>query len=282
MYVVLHIPKTAGSTLRANFELNFGSEGILSLYRAAGPPGKAAGYRTGAGEALRQYWGRHGSPQTRCIIGHNVTTDLHEWIPLDPAPRYITFLRDPVDRCVSLYSHLKRLPASREGQMIQENSWSLEDWIERGSHLHVSNAQVKFLLRGADFRFPREVGEKDLAEAKRRLQRFWFVGLTERFNADAHYLYGTLDFKRYHPKLVTNAAETDRLVSAAARQRLAERNALDTELYTFASRRRTEFVRRPGSRFNRQRSKAWLSRGVDLPRQLLYASRRRRVRSSER
>lgn len=270
LYVVLHVHKTAGTTLRLNFERNFGNA-LLPLYWLE-PPGKsvfatAPEYEAASApqraQAVRQHVARHVSQRTSCLYGHAATVDTH--VVVEEAvgaveARTITFLREPVERCLSRYHWLASLSQLPEGRRVRQNNWSLDEWIDKDleAEAEACNGQLRLLLRstrdGSDL--PRELTRQHLEEGKERLRRFWFVGLTETFGDDSHFLYGRLNFRRLHWAPVVNATPVKKEASPATRHRLAQLNALDTELYEFARALRLDFVRRPTSHYERHKNKA--------------------------
>lgn len=129
----IHIPKTAGTSMRLLLERFFDEKERVYLYGGE-PPGITL-------EAFRDL------PETvkkriRLVYGH-FRFGVHEWLP--QKARYITMLRDPVDRVVSLYYFYKRYPGSRHHQLIVENAYSLEDFVFCGRFFQTDNEMVRQL-----------------------------------------------------------------------------------------------------------------------------------------
>jgi hypothetical protein len=279
IYIVLHMPKTAGTTLAENFKLNFGRDGWLynTLEREAGLYWRvgAQEWNDGALDDFLGYYVAHNvTSRTRCIFGHTVFPGIHRFLSPQINPLYITFLRDPVERCISFYYYLKGNSNVRHewpAEIIRE-SWSLQEWIEKGTpRVLINNGQVRHLLldlKSLDNIYtngvtpPQDMTREHLEEAKRRLRQFWFVGLTENFADDSYYLYGKLGFRRFHPEAVVNASSHKQQVTLGTRQLIAEMNSLDIELYEYARTLRAHFLRDHGYNFQYNRRKALLLRSL--------------------
>jgi hypothetical protein len=264
LYIVLHIYKTAGQTLRHNFQANFRGDAWLPMY--VGPIGLDESVGSGNPgwdvERINRYVVQKVTDRMRCIFGHMAYFGMHELVSASVTPRYITFLREPVDRCVSFYYFLKNKSQNVWHNEIVERNWSLEEWFEKTKALWRYNGQLRQILLGSyeEVLTEPELTREHLEEAKRRLQQFWYVGLTEHFNEDSHYLYGRLGFWRYCGGAVINATPSKGEVSPATRQLIAERNALDLELYEYAKELRTRFIRENALAFHLGKNKALMIR----------------------
>jgi Sulfotransferase family len=173
---------------------------------------------------------------------------VHELVPGTAEPRYIVFLRDPVERVISLYFYLKYTSTNYWHREIVNHDWTIEDWLAHSEALWMHNGQLRHLLLGSYDEVERErtLTADHLVEGKRRLGQFWFVGLTEAFAPDARYLYGKLDFRRFHPRVVVNATPKKDVVSPAVREQIIAYNELDMELYEYGrALRRKILLRRP-------------------------------------
>lgn len=251
LYIISHIPKTAGSTLRCNFELNFPGPAWLP----ADVPGslewdEVAGNKTPLElKVLIDSGVRDGfQDETACIFGHWAYYGIHDAIPAQwrssVMPRYISFLREPVSRVISMYRYSIRTGRSSSHQEIRDNDWSLEEWFEQSSNPRRRNGQVRHLLLGShpDIMSRIDLTEGHLQEAKARLRDFWFVGLTETFAEDAACLYGRLRFSKFSPQASVNVSQGTFEVTNFARDFVASGNALDLELYDYATELRKEKV----------------------------------------
>jgi hypothetical protein len=265
LFVFLHVHKTAGTTFGANLMENFRDEECLPLYaRRIGL--ELTDGMTSQGwdaEKIEAYVAALARPEVRLVHGHMVYWGVHE--PFGPSrrPYYLTFLRDPVERVISLYYYHLR-GAGVWHREIADNGWSIEEWLERSRMLWRRDGQVRQLLWHAHGEVLRDdaLTAAHLEEAQRLLGRFDFVGTTETFEQAALTLYGRLGLRRFHDERVVNATPHKEDVPEDVRRLIAEWNRLDVELYRFACRHR---LRMPGL----HRPRSWLHRNAARARRKL-------------
>lgn len=257
LYLVLHIPKTAGTTLAANFQRNFKKEEWLPIFPTAGNG------KTDLGRAVEIEIQQHKTPYTRCVWGHWVYPGIHQRIRPESRPRYITFLREPVARCISAYGYIKTQPTNRNYRVITDNNWSLGQWLEHGDEPELSNGQIRHLLfDGSDDILSEHLTRDHLEVARQKLSEFWFVGLTETFDFDASYLYGQLNFWRFNIARVVNATPQKTVATPEEKRALTLANELDCELFAFARQLRGEWMREHAREVRLQRRKARLMKQI--------------------
>jgi hypothetical protein len=135
-----HIPKTAGTSLRSALEALYPPSARLYLYdrpdldRAVDP---------------REFWSlpQQALEPVRFVMGH-FQYGIHRALP-GPA-RYVTMLREPVDRVASLFYHFKLLAQPRPGskgfaerERIANAELSFEGWVFEGRQLQADNGMVR-------------------------------------------------------------------------------------------------------------------------------------------
>lgn len=203
MLFFLHIPKTAGTTFQFILENSLGLKhchlGHLGY--------KVADQRDF--EFARKFF-----PWMRSIAGHNLCDPMRF---AAPDPFYITFLREPIARSFSEY----------QDNVTRGNSkLTFEEMLRKDEAM--TNIQVK-----------RVAGKADLDRAKLNLEKFSFVGLTEKFDLSLHMLqkicpvelnYGYKRKVTARDNSIRKALESDSRMVDMAR----EHNLLDIELYDFA------------------------------------------------
>lgn len=127
MLISLHIPKTAGSAWRLHIEANNARRASFTspLERDRDEPAMQALRAIEAGEdgRARTILDRAG---TGIIHGHEV----RDLLPLFPDAGLLAWLRDPVDRVVSEYRHLRvRPPAGKIQERVHSGEMSLMEFI---------------------------------------------------------------------------------------------------------------------------------------------------------
>jgi hypothetical protein len=165
--LVIHIPKTAGTSLRQMLECEYGAEHIY-------PGGfylkrfDNSWYPFGS-QMLRDYTEL---PPHKVLVGH-FTAAMADMLPMPY--QTATFLREPIQRSLSMlnhFSHTLHVPITT----LLKNEQFMTDNI----------ADYQTRIMGADgVCDPHEVGTVDddvLARALGRLKSLDFVGITERFD----------------------------------------------------------------------------------------------------
>lgn len=161
MLISVHLPKTAGQSFKKSLSDHFGNSLRLDYGRPLFSPPFRRNLTAALGSAavaLRPFTG------VRCIHGH--------FLPLKYAglrlrgARFVTWMRDPVERLASQYHYWKRTAGSGATHPVQrrmvDEGWSLERFCLEPA---LRNLYGQFL-----WGFP--------------FERFSFVGLTEHYEED--------------------------------------------------------------------------------------------------
>jgi Sulfotransferase family len=240
----LHIPKTGGTTLtnciyrhRKSDDYYESEEGRLvdGIYYYPGgfhkeaPIGKEAAPVFSA-KATRAVVRR----DVRAVVGH-FSFGIHAHI--DRPSTYVTLLRDPVERVVSLYHSCCAYHWPHEGDaQLQKDDAGLEDFVRRLSCREADNDQTR-RISGLEPEFG-GCSSSTLAKAKDNLRRhFAVVGLTECFDETLILIQRTLGWDHvphYVPSLVNRERPTQADLPKTSIAAVLERNQLDVELYRFA------------------------------------------------
>ena len=209
MLAFVHIEKAAGTTLIHLLRRNY-----FLRYMDVRPLTKSGdGFLTARDLAIY----RHINPFVSCIGGHAIRpcSNLHDAIP---DIRYITLLRDPVERYLSQYRY----------------------WVEK---LNKEISFVRFLdHRPAwNFQVKKIAGAEKLGYAKKLLgERFLMVGTVERFDEFLVLLRSKLHpFKfdsMYQKKNISKGGgmRVGELLAKYGAQ-IMERNELDIKLYRYVT-----------------------------------------------
>ena len=222
----IHIPKTGGNTLTPLIEENFAPHEICDLpawYELPNYPVDLASYKL--------------------IRGH-IYFSIGRILPSKPI--YITMIRDPVERTISHYEMMRRLPTDPMHPRVKHMSF--KDFVE-DPHLRslIKDVQTRFI--GSDFDIRtledikntrEDIDQIDVNRAKRHLESFAFVGLTERFRDSIRLLNYTFGWKPTTTFQSHNVAPEDRLrrekIPLDVLSRVEELTRLDHDLYEFGKR----------------------------------------------
>lgn len=248
LLILYHIPKTGGTTLESIIQRVVPPERIF-IVNYHGPAKSSLLVRST--EQIAGYL-RQMSPARRqsiaFVIGH-FPMDI-ETLFSRPC-RYFTIIREPVERCISNFFHLKReanTPGTESFLPVYKHlrNMTLEEYLDSGIGLDSDNHQVRMLSGCADLDAPWSddgrpiaipaVEPRHLDMAKRNIEeRFIGAGTLEQFAELTWYLkrvYGWPIYRCFYDKRRENASrpKLDQ-VSLATRRRLGKSNQFDTELY---------------------------------------------------
>lgn len=202
LYIFVHIPKTAGLTFRYHIRKNLKEEEYLLLahtlfgYESYPPPdykkhkSKVFKYMSELSEERKS--------KLKIIFGHYVPYGVHEYF--DRPCRYITFVRHPVKRMISDYNYKvmlyhksqkrgKEVDIVNQSLLIHNKVPSFFDWWRR-----YYDTKTRFST-STMFRFLKDLGYGNYVD--NIINKFYFIGLTSKFNEDFLYLSHLLAINRY-------------------------------------------------------------------------------------
>jgi hypothetical protein len=225
-YFFLHMQKTAGMALRQLLINHFGE---AAVYPTRGVDGTDPVELVLSIDHLRERLAARGD-QVRVITGHFplCTTEL-----IDGQFTTLTLLREPVERTLSYLRH------HRENERADRHK-SLEEIYDDPFRFHglAHNHMTKMLsltpAEMTDGMLTRVGFDRDrLERAKEALAGIDAMGLKERFEDFCDNLAARFGWRLGEPEIVNTSAPVE--VSQSFRARITEDNALDIELYEFAS-----------------------------------------------
>lgn len=194
-FALIHIPRTGGSTLRLSLKRKLGRDKMLWVKT----------HSTDFSAIASQI-----EPQTRMIFGH-MNYGLHDKVPV----RYVTVLRNPIDRTISHYRlHIQQ--RARRG--LGPVSWPAFLAKDEGSNLQCR------ILAGT-WRTGKILDDEELLErAQRNLASAYRVFFQERYN-------DVLSFFRLYPANRINGDGPSVEIDNEALTAIEAANQLDIKLY---------------------------------------------------
>ena len=159
--IFLHVPKAAGTTLCDIFLRQYKAKTIHLLDGANFDQTQEDFKRLPLAEKA----------PIKVLMGH-MYFGLHEYLPT-PAT-YVTMLRNPIDRIVSYYHFVERLPSHPDYELIKAKNITIEDYCQMGI-VNMCNGQTRFL---ANTQLSETYNRETLERAKSHLeQHFSVVGI---------------------------------------------------------------------------------------------------------
>lgn len=201
-YFFLHVMKTGGTTLWDTLRSAFGIE---------------------VSESWMHVWDCQKLGNTRFEGGHY----FYQWVQQRYGYRkFLTLLRDPVDRIVSDYAHAqrwKRLPWQRDALHM-----GVVEWAKK--HPFVGqNVYCRYLTLDG----PYDAREPDLTLATSVLESFAWVGITEDYERSLRRLEDLLGVT-LERGVRSNQTPNRVTISKLERLELQRMNSLDYRLYGYA------------------------------------------------
>lgn len=222
--VFYHLPKSAGTTLNRILRHNYRPDEIVE-----------SGPNTEEFIAELQMWPLERLAAIRFLQGH-FPFGVHETMP--QRARCFTILRDPVDRVLSQYYHVRREPDYFLFDLIHDNNFSLPELLDSGIPLMMNDGQVRLLSGVYTDANMGEVTEAMLAAAIANLRSCEVVGLTEQFDLSLVLLQRAFGWRYvgYEPVNVGHNRPPVEALSAETIEAIRHYNRMDALLYKEAQR----------------------------------------------
>ena len=224
----LHIPKSAGSTTQSIFKKQYKKDALFI-------PSNNPDLDEVAREIAQ-------NENIKLCFGH-IDFGLHE--ASNVGCKYVTMLRDPVERIISHYYYVKRQPNHYlHDEAFRKNDLSLEEYVRCGLSTELNNGQVRVVVGAGGFH--RNLYTKYdvpygacapwmLEEAKANIdQHFIFCGIQDRFDESLILMSRHLNWKKgigYASKNVTHGRKTTLDISDSVIEEIKKYNYLDIQLY---------------------------------------------------
>jgi hypothetical protein len=213
--IFIHIPKAAGTSVRRVLEDAIPGDLRQNVYPDA--EGISVDEFAELSSAERE--------RLRFVMGH-FGYGIHE--QLAEPWRYVTMLRDPVDRYISSYHHALRFPGTPRQQEIANGKLSLEQALD--AHLLPENLMVRLLSGTRKSLRQQDPGMLD--EARHNVaEHFAAVLVMEEMDASMKRLETVLGIPLGEPSRLNRGPRSAAGESPELRAAIAEANALDVALY---------------------------------------------------
>lgn len=222
--IFLHMPKAGGITL----------EGIIKRQY----PGGRFFRFTGSDENAAAFCALPESERAEFdVLSGHVYFGIHEHVPRPCT--YITMLRHPVERIVSLYHYVRRSPDHYLYNFGFADRRDVEDFVRRPITPEIDNWQTRLLNPRPERFLP--VGGVDGAMLERAManlaEHFAVVGVTERFDDTLELLrsrFGWTDLSYERRNAMPGRSSADELPASTV-EAIFEANRFDAELHRFAA-----------------------------------------------
>ena len=220
----LHIPKAGGTTFYDIIYRNFAYRKVAKIDG------------TNVAQSIAELSAQPMAVRNRfdCVIGH-FTFGFHQHFSGEHT--YITFLRSPVNRVVSLFNHIKNVPQHPLHKVVASKGMDIHSFATSDLTGEIDNDQVR-RIAGSDAEV---MSDADLTRAIENLDRsFSFVGVSEEYDLSLVLL------RRHFPSwdvryVARNIGRADIGSSHRAYEKTLEnierRNRLDAELYRYVRAR---------------------------------------------
>lgn len=224
MLISVHLPKTAGTSFEHSLRRHFGAQ---LERRYADKPLHHHPLRRNLRAAREGLCGRHREEASpACIHGHFLPLSYRH-LARRADVRFVTWLREPIDRLLSHYHYWRRAADSdaqdqmqdKVQQRMREENWSFEQFAQR--------RELRNVYRAFLWGFP--------------VERFDFIGITEHYASDLRE-FGQRFLDRdlrpaeenRNPAHRAGAAGEGYSIDRGLRERLERIHARDLSLYRFA------------------------------------------------
>lgn len=230
----LHIPKTAGTSIRELLDARFDPE--RSIPTIADMREKWGGVYPSIPQLLdlpEQTW------RTAQLLRGHYYLQVADRFPRRPV--CLTMLREPVARSISTVRHILRNAPRYDGRSLGDLVSDREFMLKNVANMQTKLLGVRFDLSDRA-QWPRDANGKisldqaHLEAARQALERFEFVGLQERFDESVRLLFDLFGWPMQAQLPRSNVGDDDFLqeVDNQCLQEVAQYNQLDQELYRFA------------------------------------------------
>lgn len=259
--IFLHVPKTAGTTLHSIIGLNYpNAQLFFTSPDSPRPFDEVAALTPKQRQKIKLYTG-HFAFGLHKLLGTEAT--------------YITVLREPIDRSLSEFYHIRRDPDHGLHKLVQSGQLDMVSYFARLRRFHKDNMQTRlFAGDWLNSDEPTEANEAMLEKAKHNLaNHFAVVGMTEQFDETLLLLKKAIGLRHllYKNRNITTNRPTTSQITPEERAAVAQHNQYDLELYQFAQTLFREQIEQYGDKFHTDLKQ------LKLTQQTHFANRKRHL-----
>ncbi len=235
LLIILHINKTAGTSLRLSVDNNYNTDQRLYIY-----PGNCSNVNGKCIESQNDVRNLNSDQVSKLevIMGH-MSFGMHKALPQDSI-RYITFVRDPVDRVLSVYYHHKTKPKSPLHPVFNKKGFGVREFLHCDlecirSDSHPADNRMTRAISGVEIE-PWGVDVSHLETAISNIhQYFEFALLTEHYEEAIDLLSSRLGWVNREKLFinVTDGKKARKEHSEEVIEEIVRMNRWDSALYEY-------------------------------------------------
>jgi hypothetical protein len=162
---------------------------------------------------------------------------LHHYLPGNS--RYITVLRDPVERVISQYYYIKKNAHNPMHEQVEKGGMSIAEFVSSGIVVGMNNGQCRFLNGDLD-EYGFDACDVSLFENVKKYieEHFIWLGVTERFDESILLLSKLMKWEKpphYIRENISKIRKSRAEISAEDIAVIKRYNELDLKLYQYAN-----------------------------------------------
>ena len=241
LFIFMHLPKCAGTEIREHLYTQYSKEEILTLYDSPHFPPTVWSYDD-VDNALNKL-NANQKDKIKFIFGHYVYYGIHKHFK-NRTPKYITFLRDPIDRTISHYNwdlmryHKSIMPEYQIPQIFHNSDdLSFSTWFKTRTidKVAMDNYSFRYLMNFVlkDKLDKNIINSNNIDKIKSILNSFFFIGLTQNPD-DFYFLYTLFGIEKLIPKqnVSDKYIKIDDIIRI--RREYSKHFSIDEEIYNHA------------------------------------------------
>ncbi|HEY9771491.1 MAG TPA: sulfotransferase family 2 domain-containing protein [Coleofasciculaceae cyanobacterium] len=256
--IFLHIPKTAGTTLRYIIQYQFPPSAICELYGSSGPHAQRIDKLKNLSESQRK---------KIKIINTHLGFGLHNF--LQQPYTYITFLREPVSRVISMYYYYQKTKNPEFLDLSLKEFVQTYPGVQNGMTKNFAGIVLQSQLSDHNKSQKLCCDRESLDIAQRNIHKYFkFIGLSERFDESLLLLQKILGWKiPFYDK--SNISRKPKDIDQDTLRLIENLNEFDLQLYEYAKAIFEELIERQEVSFNRE-LKEFQQANISSPNKLYY------------